>query len=169
MRCIFLKKRYGEQDVDALIRELTIWWADVPEHLTKASPSESFARATLYLRLRYHYVLVLLTRSFLLDSTSESHLINRHVKICNDNNDRSITILIDMQSENLLTDSLWFDAHHILSTSLILLLRMLKNPCSSDLQGKAKSMQQLLKSRPGRIQNYANECFNKVLEDINIG
>lgn len=169
MSCIFLKQQCREQDVDPLIQDLDNWWASLPEHLTKATISESFARATLYLRLRYHYILVLVTRPFLLDSTLQNQATSYHVKVCEDNNDGIITTLFDMQARNLLTDSFWFDSHYILSTSLILLLRIIKNPSSADLQGKVKSMQGLLQSFPGNIQAYANESFNQVLEDINTG
>ncbi|KAH6981589.1 hypothetical protein BKA56DRAFT_584162 [Ilyonectria sp. MPI-CAGE-AT-0026] len=166
MSCIFLNQQRREQDTDGLIQDLEAWWASVPEHLTKVIMSDSFARATLYLRLRYHYILVLVTQHFLLNSNIENHTTSYYVKVCEDNNDVVITTLLDMQARNLLTDSLWFDSHHILSTSLILLLRIMKRPLSTDLQDKVKSMQSLLQSSSGKIQVYANECFNQVLKDI---
>ncbi|USP79374.1 hypothetical protein yc1106_06648 [Curvularia clavata] len=71
-----------------------------------------------------------------------------------------------MQSKGLLVDTFWFDIHHILSTSLILFMRILKNPSSTDLQEKAESMRHVLQEHPGKIQSYADECLKEILEDI---
>ncbi|KAK2605788.1 hypothetical protein N8I77_008602 [Diaporthe amygdali] len=165
--CIFLRKTCRGRDIDDLLHGLNAWWASLPGHLTQAILSESFARATLYLRLRYHYILVLITRTFLFNPTWESSTMNRYVEICNDNNDKSIEIILDMQARNILTDSFWFDSYYILSTSLILLLRILKNPSCTDLHSKAEIMRNILQEYPGKIQAYATECFKQVLEDIN--
>jgi hypothetical protein len=71
-----------------------------------------------------------------------------------------------MQLRNLLAGSFWFN-YYILTSSLILLMRIIMNPSSSELQERARSMQGLLGINPGKIQTHANECFDRVLDDIN--
>lgn len=172
MRSIFLKSQCRQQcsleDVETLVHDLQAWWTTLPEHLTKEPTTASFARATLYLRLRYHYIMVLVTRPFLLDAVAKGCSATQHlVVLCEDHNDGSISTLLEMQARDLLSDSFWFDSHHILTTSLILLLRIIENPRSAELRKKVVSMQQLLNLSPGKIQSYANDCFSRILEDIN--
>lgn len=171
MRSIFLKPQCRQQcrpeDVETLVHDLQAWWTTLPEHLTKETITESFARAILYLRLRYHYILVLVTRPFLVHGVSKRRSKTKHVVVCEDHNDGSISTLLEMQARDLLSDSLWFDSHHILSASLMLLLRIIENPSSAELREKVISMQKLLSLSPGKIQSYANDCFSRILEDIN--
>lgn len=168
MRNIFLKQQCRQQDVETLVHDLQAWWTKLSEHLTKEPITTSFARAILYLRLRYHYILVLVTRPFLLDALSKGRSMTQHlVVLCEDHNDGSISTLLEMQARDLLSDHFWFDSHHILCTSLILLLRIIENPSSAELREKVISMQQLLNLSPGKIQSYANDCFSRILEDIN--
>lgn len=166
MRGIFLKQQCRQQDVERLAHDIKAWWTTLPEHLTKETVPASFARAVLYLRLKYHYILVLITRPFLLDAVSKGRPTTQHVVVCEDHNDGSISTLLDMHSRDLLSDTFWFDSHHILSASLILLLRIIENPSSTELRKKVISMQQLLPLIPGKIQAYANDCFSRILEDI---
>lgn len=166
MRSIFLKQQCRQQDVERLAHDIKAWWVSLPEHLTKETIPASFARAVLYLRLRYHYILVLITRPFLLDAVAKGCRTTQHVVACEDHNDGCISTLLDMHSRDLLSESLWFDSHHILSASLILLLRIIDNPSSAELRKKVTSMQQLLHLIPGKIQAYAIDCFSRILEDI---
>lgn len=166
MNCIYLKQRCEEHDVDPLVRDLETWWNTLPDHLTKDSVPDSFAGATFYLRVRYHSLLVLITRPFLFDATFVNHRTNRHVEICEDHNSAAIDTLLQMQARNLLADSFWFD-YYILTSSLILLIRIIRNPSSSEIHERVKSMQYLLSVNPGRIQSHANKCFDRVLDDIN--
>lgn len=166
MRSIFLKQQYRQQDVERLAHDIKAWWISLPEHLTRETIPESFARAVLYLHLRYHYILVLITRPFLLDVVANGRSKTQHAVACEDYNDGSISTLLDLHSRDLLSESFWFDSHHILSASLILLLRIIDNPSSAELRKKVASMQQLLHLIPGKIQAYAIDCFSRILEDI---
>jgi hypothetical protein len=168
MNCIYLKQRCEAQDVDPLLRDLDTWWKTLPDHLTKNALPDSFANAAFYIRLRYHSILVLVTRPFLFDATFVNHGTkpNRYVEICEDHNNAAIDTLLEMQLRNLLAGSFWFN-YYILTSSLILLMRIIMNPSSSELQERARSMQGLLGINPGKIQTHANECFDRVLDDIN--
>ena len=167
MNCIYLKQRCEGQDVDPLLRDIDTWWKTLPDHFTNSTVPDSFANATFYLRLRYHCILVLITRPFLFDATFVTHgTRNRYVEICENHNGAAIDTLLEMQSRNLLRGSFWFDSY-ILTSSLILLMRIITNPSSPDLHGKARSMQGLLRINPGKIQSHADKCFDVVLEDIN--
>ncbi|KAK3897407.1 fungal-specific transcription factor domain-containing protein [Staphylotrichum tortipilum] len=167
MKCIYLKQRCEGQDVGPLLRDLNTWWETLPDHLTNNAVPDSFANAAFYLRLRYHYILVLITRPFLFDATFVTHgTTNRYVEICEDHNNAAIDTLLEMQLRNLLAGSFWFDSH-ILTSSLILLMRIMMNPSSPELHRRARSMQGLLGINPGKIQSHASQCFDKVLEDIN--
>ena len=110
--------------------------------------------------------MVLITRPFLFDATFVKHGTNRYVKICEEHNNAEIDTLLDMQSKNLLAGSFWFD-YYILTSSLILLMRIIMNPSSPELHVRAKSMQDLLRINPGKIQTHANKCFDRVMDDIN--
>ena len=139
----------------------------VEDITTNNTVPDCFANATFYLRLRYHCILVLITRPFLFDATFVTHgTRNRYVKICEDHNGAAIDTLLEMQSRNLLSASFWFDSY-ILKSSLILLMRIITNPSSPELHGRARSMQGLLRINPGKIQSHADKCFDMVLEDIN--
>ncbi|KAG6353688.1 hypothetical protein INS49_005397 [Diaporthe citri] len=172
MRSIFLKQQCRQQDVEMLVHDLKAWWTTLPDHLTKETIPASFARAVLYLRLRYHYILVLITRLFLVDAVvakgrpARIEITTQHVVACENHNDGSMSTLLDMHSRDLLSDLFWFDAQHILSTSLILFLRVIDNPSSAELRKRVTSMQQLLHLIPGKIQAHANDCFPRILEDI---
>lgn len=168
MRSIFLKQQCKQQagDFESLAHDIKAWWTTLPEHLTRGTIPELFARAVLYLRLRYHYILALITRPFLLDAVANGRPTTQHVVACEQHNDGCIKTLLEMHSRDLLSDSFWFDSHHILSASLILLLRIIDKPYSAELKEKVTSVQQLLHLIPGKIQAYAVDCFSRILEDI---
>ncbi len=123
MNCLYLKQRCEGQDVEPLLRDLNTWWETLPDHLTKNPVPDSFANAAFYLRLRYHYILVLITRPFLFDATFMTQETNRYVEICEHHNSAAIDTLLEVQSRNLLAGAFWFD-YYIVTSSLILLMRI---------------------------------------------
>ncbi|KAK0370110.1 hypothetical protein CLIM01_12531 [Colletotrichum limetticola] len=134
--------------IDRLIQDLYGWWESLPQHLTipAAAIPPSLLRATLYLRLRYHCIIVLLTQSYLFNATFSGSDADHRMNICEDSNNKTIATLIEMQERDVLTSHFWFDSYHAVTCGLVLLIRIIKNPASVDLRDMV--------------------CFDKVLEDI---
>ncbi|KAK1474763.1 hypothetical protein CCUS01_05388 [Colletotrichum cuscutae] len=154
--------------IDLLIQDLYGWWESLPQHLTipAAAIPPSLLRATLYLRLRYHCIIVLLTQSYLFNATFSGSDADHRMNICEDSNNKTIATLIEMQERDVLTSHFWFDSYHAVTCGLVLLIRIIKNPASVDLRDMVIKLRSLLRMFPDRLHAFAVQCFDKVLEDI---
>ncbi|KXH60276.1 hypothetical protein CSAL01_03096 [Colletotrichum salicis] len=147
LHCNSEKRHDNGKEIDQLTQDLYGWWNSLPQHLTipAAAIPASLVRSTLYLRLRYHCIIVLLTQSYLFNATFSGSEANPRMNICEESNDETIAILVEMHERDVLTNHFWFDSYHAVTCGLVLLIRIIKNPASVDLRDK---------------------CFDKVLEDI---
>lgn len=88
------------------------------------------------------------------------------MNICEESNNKTIAILVEMHEKDVLTNHFWFDSYHAVTCGLVLLIRIIKNPASVDLRDKVVKMRNLLRIFPDRLHAFAVQCFDKVLEDI---
>ncbi|QKX54960.1 uncharacterized protein TRUGW13939_02050 [Talaromyces rugulosus] len=164
--------RSKEQLTGDLIQKVEGWKTKLPDHLRPNSAFPScFARATLYLSLKYNYARMLIGRPYM------THLIfcrNTHdavfksrAEACKLANDDMIEILTEFYRQGLLSASFWFDTYFILATAIVLFLRAVE---TSSMQKELRSFLPILKlcdySKVGR---YAAECFERFLHNLENG
>lgn len=114
------------------MHKLRQWWEVLPAYLKPGCPTPpSYTRTIAYLGLRYHYILMLVTQSYLLQSTINMQAVDddfrRMVETCEEANRESTIILQDLVKQSLISQMNYFDVFHILINGIILLLRCLKD------------------------------------------
>jgi hypothetical protein len=164
--------RSKKQLSSELIQKVATWNNELPDHLrpNSAFPS-SFARATLYLNLKYNYALMLIGRPYMVHSILCS---NRHdaffesrAETCKAANRESIEILMEFYRRGLLSTSLWLDTYFILATAIVLFLRAVETP---SVKNELKSFLPVLKMcDQSQIGKYAAESFEKFLHNLEKG
>ncbi|CAI7640081.1 unnamed protein product [Penicillium glandicola] len=164
--------RSKEQLTSDLIQKVETWNKELPDHLrpNSAFPS-SFARATLYLNLKYNYARMLIGRPYMVHSIlcSNSHdaVFKSRAETCKAANRDSIEILMEFYRRGLLSTSLWFDTYFILATAIVLFLRAIETP---SVQNELKSFLPVLKTcGRSQIGKYAAGSFESFLHNLDNG
>ncbi|KAH7131735.1 fungal-specific transcription factor domain-containing protein [Dactylonectria estremocensis] len=116
-----------------LLEGLKKWKSDLPAYLQANCPTApSYVRAINYLNLRYHHLVMLLTRNYLLHPLMDDRFHDGErsdlAKVCEAANDESISLIKEAFRKNVLGKTNYLDAYYILADSMILFLRALKNP-----------------------------------------
>lgn len=117
---------------DTLIDRLQHWWTSLPLYLKPGCPTApSNVRAIAYLSLRYYYVVLLVTRPYLLQAVTEDGFADprasHRIELCEKANRESIILLRDLARQGLVSSINYFDAIHILTNGMILFLRCFRN------------------------------------------
>lgn len=112
---------------------LTTWWNELPIYIKPECPvAPCHLRAVTYIGLRYHHLVLLVTRMDLLRAATHNHddsaEFQRKVDLCESSNEEAIRLLQKLDTENLICRRNFFDAFHILNNGMTLLLRCLGRP-----------------------------------------
>ena len=134
-----------EAVVQDILNRLQAWWDNLPPglrpgHLT----TPSYLRAITALTLRYYHTLMLLTRPYLLYSANHADSCSSkwagYVAKCEQANEASSALLVEMAQKGLLSELSFFNSHYILGNGAILFLRCLKSPTSELVISKMKEL-----------------------------
>ena len=164
--------RSKEQLTSELIQKVETWNKELSDHLRPNSAFPScFARATLYLNLKYNYARMLIGRPYMahsiLCSNSHDAVFKSRAETCKAANRDSIEILMEFYRRGLLSTSLWFDTYFILATAIVLFLRAVETP---SVQNELKSFLPVLKMCDrSQIGKYATGSFERFLHNLENG
>ncbi|KGO47904.1 Transcription factor, fungi [Penicillium expansum] len=164
--------RSKEQLTSELIQKVEAWNNDLPDHLRPNSAFPScFARATLYLNLKYNYARMLIGRPYMAHSifcnNGHDEVFKSRAETCKLANRDSIRILTEFYCRGLLSTALWLDTYFILATAIVLFLRVVETP---SVQNELKSFLPVLKMCDrNQIAKYAAGSLERLLHSLENG
>ncbi|KAJ5513431.1 hypothetical protein N7463_002983 [Penicillium fimorum] len=164
--------RSKEQVTSELIQKVDIWHSELPDHLRPNSAFAScFARATLYLNLKYNYARMLIGRPYMAHSilcgNSHDAVFKSRAETCKLANRESIEILTEFHRRGLLSRCLWLDTYFILATAIVLFLRAVETP---SVKNELKSFLPVLRMcERSQIAKYAAESIEKFVYNLENG
>ncbi|OQE05782.1 hypothetical protein PENVUL_c022G02721 [Penicillium vulpinum] len=164
--------RSKEQVTSDLIQKVETWNSELPDHLRpNAAFASCFARATLYLNLKYNYARMLIGRPYMAHSilcnNSHDAVFEARAETCKTANREAIEILTEFYRRGLLSSCLWLDTYFILATAIVLFLRAVESP---SIHNELRSFLPVLKMcERSQIAKYAAESIQKFLHNLENG
>ncbi|OQE38902.1 hypothetical protein PENCOP_c007G00122 [Penicillium coprophilum] len=164
--------RNKKQLSNELIQKVGTWNNELPDHLRpNAAFPPSFARATLYLNLKYNYARMLIGRPYMahsiLCSNSHDAFFKSRAETCKSANRESIEILMEFYRRGLLSTYLWLDTYFILATAIVLFLRAIETPSVKD---ELRLFLPVLKMcDQSQIGKHAAESLERYLDNLENG
>lgn len=160
-------REQSHNEMRSYITQLENWWSNLPSYFkTSTSSPPTYARALSYLYLRYLHVVMIITRSSLLQNdhnSNDTKTENDLTTTCVAANERSLALLHEMRQKNLISRVNFQDTHHILSTGIVLVVRNLLCPCERHVSDLIRMRPLLLLTDHITIGRSATESVSKFL------
>ncbi|KAH9204918.1 fungal-specific transcription factor domain-containing protein [Leptodontidium sp. 2 PMI_412] len=174
LRQVYLPKagiKASNPPISSLLTSLQEWWAAVPAYLRLDCPTApSNIRAICHLSLRYHHIISLVTRPYLLYSVTCSNPLDetstQRVRMCEEANRESILAIKKLTTSNLISRINYFDGLYIVANCMILFLRCLRKP-SAELAKLAEEMVPIMELVDHlSFAKYGLESMHHLIEDL---